>query len=431
MTFNGSAAQSINGPGNPTFNHLTDANTSAALAVNTNTNVNGNLTVNANATLAPAAANIIGGAGTLTGSGTAQVTRIAATADFLTQYTIANKTLTNLTVDYSGAGAQTVNNAPTYSHLKISGSGTKTLQGTATVGGNVTLAAATFDGSSFTLNVGGNWTNSGGAFTPGTSTVNFNGSGAQAINGSAASQTFNNVSMNKSGGTLSAGASTTTLGLNTLTLTAGTLDAGTATAINVTGDWTNDGSTFTPGTSTVTFNGSAAQAINGSAASQTFNNMTVNKSGGTLAVGGSTTALTLNSATLTAGTFDAGTAATINVAKDWSNNATFTPGSGTVIFNGNNNTQTLSGASTFNNLTVNHTGSGSVTAAGSTLTIGGLFRLQGGTFTSATTYKDVQIDAGTTLSPAASATCRATGRTTAHSRPVREPSPSTAAGRKT
>src|SRR5260221_35977 len=95
----------------------------------------------------------------------------------------------------------------------------------------------------------------------------------------------------------------------------GTLDKGGATAINVAGDWTNNGGTFTPTGDTVNFNGGGPQTLGGTAASQTFNNFTVNKGGGTLTGGGSTTALTISgNLTLTAGTFAAGTATTINLA---------------------------------------------------------------------------------------------------------------------
>jgi hypothetical protein len=68
-----------------------------------------------------------------------------------------------------------------------------------------------------------------------------------------------------------------------------------------------------------------------------------------------------------------------------------------VTFNGNNNTQTLAGTTTFNNLTINHTGTGSVTASGSTLTVSVLLHVQAGTFTSSSTFGAVQIDSGATL----------------------------------
>ena len=55
--------------------------------------------------------------------------------------------------------------------------------------------------------------------------------------------------------------------------TAGTFTAGAA--INITGNWTNDGATFIPGTNTITFNGANSQVINGTAASQTFYNITM------------------------------------------------------------------------------------------------------------------------------------------------------------
>ena len=68
---------------------------------------------------------------------------------------------------------------------------------------------------------------------------------------------------------------------------------------NVAGNWSDNGGTFNPGSGTVTFTGNSA-AINGTAASQTFNNVTVNKTAGqTLSVAG---AVTINSTlTLTSG----------------------------------------------------------------------------------------------------------------------------------
>jgi hypothetical protein len=58
--------------------------------------------------------------------------------------------------------------------------------------------------------------------------------------------------------------------------------------LNISGDWTNNGATFTPGSGTVNFvNTGADQNINGSALSETFNNVTLNKNGTNLFIGGS------------------------------------------------------------------------------------------------------------------------------------------------
>jgi len=115
-----------------------------------------------------------------------------------------------------------------------------------------------------------------------------------------------------------------------------------------------------------------------------------------------TNALTLSGSVAIAsgGTLDAATNnLNMTVGGNWSNSGTYSGGSSTatVTFNGSGNTQTLSGTSTFNNLTVNHSGAGSVTASGSTLTVSALLRVQAGTFTSSSTFKDVQIDSTGTL----------------------------------
>jgi hypothetical protein len=139
QNINGTAATQI-------FNNITLGDTDHSVSVGstgntTNLFINGTLTVNANTTLNPAAGVIISGAGAtgLTGSGTVQVTRTAATPDFASQYTIANKTYTNLTVDYAGSAAQTVSNVA-YGNLKISNTVGATLAGNTTISGNLTIA---------------------------------------------------------------------------------------------------------------------------------------------------------------------------------------------------------------------------------------------------------------------------------------------------
>src|ERR1044072_7157177 len=119
FNFNGTAAQSItNGTAIPFFN-LTDSNVTNPLTANNSFAVGGSLNVNgANAIFNPVAGAVISGGGTLTGSGTARVTRTAATADFSSQYTITGKTLTNLTVEYIGTAAQVLS-LITFGPLKI------------------------------------------------------------------------------------------------------------------------------------------------------------------------------------------------------------------------------------------------------------------------------------------------------------------------
>jgi hypothetical protein len=280
----------------------------------------------------------------------------------------------------------------------------------------LTLAAGTTFTAGTTINITGNWINNGGTFVPGANTVNFTGTGAQAINGTASAQTFNNVVVLKTAGqTLTTGGSTTTVTTNNLTLTTGnytapatlninstssstlTLTAGTFTAganVNITGNWTNNGGVFTPGVNTVNFVGTAPQFINGTAAAQTFFNLVVNLSAGQLlTTGGSTVTLTTNNLTettgnftapatlniittatatltLNAGTFTAGT--TINIKGNWTNNGgTFVPGLNTVNFKGTAG-EIINGtavAQSFFNVVVNMTAGQTLSTGGSTVTV--------------------------------------------------------------
>ncbi len=315
FNFNGTAAQSITNGTAITFFNLTDSNITNPLTLNNSLAVNGTLNVNGvNAILSPAAGAIISGTGTLTGTGTARASRISATADLLNQYTITNKTLTNLQIDYNGAGNQTVNNTPAYSRLRISGSGTKTLQGNTVITSNLDIiAGSTFAGSTFNFGLGGNWTN-GGTFTPGTGTVTFQGTtGTQLITGNT---TFFNLTLNNNGATTNFGNTTTTIG-NDLVATAGTMDGGTSTII-FTGVTDNAGS------------------ISGVAA-KSFHNLQIN-----------------SPATIT---HNAG--ANITIEGNYTNGGTFNQGAGlTTIFDVDNaadGAHTLSGAgiTNFGNFTIN------------------------------------------------------------------------------
>jgi hypothetical protein len=177
-------------------------------------------------------------------SGTGGLTQAAnATLNIGGTSGITTLTTTNSgnTVNYTGA-AQTVHTG-NYFHLTLSGSGAKTLQtGTTTIGGNLTLSGTASTTAVVGLGITGNVTlGSGTGFT--------------------------------------AGAFTHTVG----------------------GDWTNNGATFTAGTSTLTFSRTGAQAIAGSSAT-TFNNLIFSGSGaksmgptgtavsGNLSISGSATA---------------------------------------------------------------------------------------------------------------------------------------------
>ncbi|HJT65247.1 MAG TPA: Ig-like domain-containing protein [Pyrinomonadaceae bacterium] len=348
FNFNGTVAQSASnaGPGTPvTFFNLTDSNTTQPVTISNSINVSNTLNVNgANAILNPAATTVIAGAGTLTGTGTARATRTAVTADFLNQYTITNKTLTNLTIDYNGAGNQTVNNTPPYSNLVISGSGTKTLQGNTAITGSLNIVAATFASGNFNFALGGNWTNAA-TFTPGTGTVTFQGStGTQTLTGST---TFFNLTLNNSGATTNFSNTTTTIG-NDLVASAGTMDGGTSTII-FTGVTDNAGS------------------ISGAAA-KNFHNLQINSPA----------------------TISNSSGGAINILNDYANAGTFSQSAGqsTVFASGPDNTHAMSGAgaSTFGLFTINtgntvNAGSHNFIVAGSAFTVTGTGVFNGGTGT--------------------------------------------------
>src|SRR6185312_1088001 len=117
------------------------------------------------------------------------------------------------TVVYNSGGAQNIV-ATTYNNLQTATGGTKTLVGTTTANGVVTVGASTtLDLSSRTLNLAGNGTPLviNGTFTPSTSTVVYNSCGAQNI----VATTYNNL-QTATGGTKTLVGTTTANGVLTV-----------------------------------------------------------------------------------------------------------------------------------------------------------------------------------------------------------------------
>lgn len=177
--------------------------------------------------------------------------------------------------------------------------------------------AGTLEGGSSTLILAGNGSGSGGTFTPGTGTVEYNSvsaSNTQTI----ATVTYNNLVLTSAtasvtGNTKTLGGAATVNG-NLTVNTNVTLSQATGSVLTLKGNYANSGSYSGTGTANVTFGGTSAQTVTGTA--PTFLNVTV-ASGATLNLTLAqtiSTSLVVNSGgTLTtAATVTPTTAATIN-----------------------------------------------------------------------------------------------------------------------
>ncbi|MEO6228754.1 MAG: hypothetical protein ABIP10_01440 [Ferruginibacter sp.] len=357
-TFNGSSyTQSVGG--NWTNSGTFNGNTGTISFTGSGTTVSGAGTQNFNnLTVAASAVNFSSGSISLTGN-------LATTGSgSFTQASGGTLIMTGTGKTISGTGISIDN-------LTISGTVSTSIAlaitGNLSVSGSFTSGAGTITLSGTSKTMSGAGTISFGTLIATgsiTSTANFSISSGLVVNGSlsgtAGTATFTGTStlsgtanlydatVNGTSLQLSAGS---VLGVsNALTITAGTLDV-----------------TSIP--NTVNFNGTGNQNVNGI----TYNNLGMYNGGNKTAAA----AVTVNS-DLTIGsgtTFIAGNY-THSIYQNFVNNGIFTAGTGTIQFSGNQNSN-ISGATTFNNLTINNSNAttsvilqSDVTAATVNMTLG-------------------------------------------------------------
>ena len=218
---------------------------------------------------------------------------------------------------------------------------------------HVTINSGTLTANNLAMSLAGNWQNNGGLFVPGTGTVSMVGASPETIFKSTG-ETFNTISFSNAGTkSLLSNITATNVVINS-----GTLSPSTFT-INVTGNWVNNGGTFSAGSAPVIFNGTAAQTIFKSTG-EIFNDIIfANTSNKTLL-----SAITASNVTINSGTFSA-SSFSVFVNNNWINNGgTFTGGTSTVQFQ-SNSPQTIfkSGGETFSNLSFINSGTKTLLSA--------------------------------------------------------------------
>ena len=183
-------------------------------------------------------------------------------------------------------------------NLTLNGAATFNLTSNLDVNGSLTITNGTLDvtASNFTITVAKNWTNNG-SFTARSGRVTFDGTVAQAISagGSGATKRFYNFRISKSN---TATLTSDIYVSNNVELVSGTLNLGSIT-LETPGTWNNTNVTVVPATSTVIFSGASSMTLTSN--SQSFNHLTINKTGGNQVSLSSNTGVN-GTLTITAGT---------------------------------------------------------------------------------------------------------------------------------
>ncbi|MBK8467519.1 MAG: hypothetical protein IPL32_17010 [Chloracidobacterium sp.] len=361
-----------------TIVNLTDNNTNTVTLSNS-------LTVNGNAILASGSTFNGGGGTALTFNGTTfsnSGTESVPTTTFSggAQSIVGTGSWTGSVFQLTGTSNTSLTNNVTFSN------------GTFTVGVGTTVATGanllTFNGTTFTNN---------GTVTGAVRTTGANVGLLAGASGFNASLTVNSGTTNAQGtvnSTLAVDATAVALTVPTPSTLTVTGNATVNAPLSGIGTFRTNGATFT-NNATVSVGtfifGGAAQSLSGSGSfvgtsatvlSGSTTTLTVDKQMGSVTVSAGGT-LNITNRTL----FLANGGTPLSVA------GTFTVTGSTVEYNGSA-AQTLAGFTPYNNLSTNNT-------AGVTgfpgLTVNALLRVKAGTFTSSSTYKDVQIDNGATL----------------------------------
>ena len=282
--------------------------------------------------------------------------------------------------------------------------------GTLNLNGGFTTATTrcnvTFSGAGV-LNISGAISANPMTLTAGTGTVNYTGSTAQDIwQLITPSTAYNNLGVSgtaikTSTGILTVPGVLTVASGGTLQLTAA------GTALNYTGT--------VAGTGKVLYSSASAQTVSGvtyfdlefsGAGAKTIAAGTTITVGNDWTVGSATTLTTTAAAVVTGGISGSGAitmgSGTISLAGNWTNNGTFTPGTGTVIYNGS--TQTIAGL-TYNNLQTSNTGVKTLaanTTANNILTIGASTTLNLSSFTLTLSAAGTPLVSNGTFTPSTS-----------------------------
>lgn len=263
--------------------------------------------------------------------------------------------------------------------LKVLASSTYQASGDSTVvnlenRGSIVLATST-------LRVGGTWLDLGN-FTPSLSTVIFTATtSSSTLTSATSSLAFHNVTFGEGSGAATWNINKPLVVSGALSINQGTLARGTST-INIARNLSIGASGFVSGLATTTFDGADSYTWGDAKSSDSSSNI------GHVVIDGTAKTITLAgnvaAESITIGSDDtlnsSGSSYNINVYKNWTNNNSFVPQSGTVTFVGTSTGNIARGTSAFNNLTFSGVG-GVWTFSTSTLTLNGSMTIATGTVT--------------------------------------------------
>ncbi len=203
MVLGGTGVQNITtSSGSSTFNNLTISNTSGTVNLMNDIAVNGALTQNASTSM-DLNSNVITGTGDITINGTVNTSNANGLSGGVST-SFAN-TLNSVTLNsgsnivYDLAGAQTISARADYQGLEVGGSGTKSLDGSTTISGNLNIAAGDLSIGANLLSLNGTLSGAGTITGSATSDIVVGGTGTLGtIDFTTGGETLGDFTMNRS-----------------------------------------------------------------------------------------------------------------------------------------------------------------------------------------------------------------------------------------